>query len=155
MYVFAYGSNLSLERICKRVGEVGVVTVACLEGYDLRFHKRGRDGSGKADAYRTGDASHSVWGVVYDLDAHAKRLPDGYEGLGSHYIERWETLVTAGQERVEALLYVAHATKIDAALKPYRRYHRFVVEGAREHRLPSHYIARLDAVAALDDPNAR
>ena len=42
---FAYGSNLSEERLRKRVGEFGPARVARLEGYRLAFNKRSADGS--------------------------------------------------------------------------------------------------------------
>ena len=65
--VFAYGSNLCVERILARVRSTRVLTVARLEGHALRFHKRGRDGSAKADAWSSGDPRDVVWGVVYEL----------------------------------------------------------------------------------------
>jgi hypothetical protein len=51
---FAYGSNMSSGRL--RPGAVPA-GAARLEGYRLRCNKRGRDGSGKAEA----------WGVLFWL----------------------------------------------------------------------------------------
>ena len=47
---FAYGSNLHPERLRERVPSAESLGVARLEAHVLRFHKRGRDGSGKCDA---------------------------------------------------------------------------------------------------------
>ena len=46
---FAFGSNMLLERIKKRVPSARVLGNATLGGYALRFNKLSKDGSGKAN----------------------------------------------------------------------------------------------------------
>ena len=49
-------------------------------------------------------------------------------------------------------VHIADAT-VDG-LRPYSWYRRFLVEGARAHHLPEDYIATLETIDALDDPNS-
>jgi len=142
--VFAYGSNLSLARIEERVGAVGVIATGRLDGHALRFHKTGRDGSGKADAFATGSPRAVVYGVVYEMSPEAKRELDRIEGLGSHYLEKEASIATDAGLLV-ATVYCACDWRIDPTAVPFDWYLRLVVEGARGHRLPAPYV---DAVAA-------
>ena len=51
-----------------------------------------------------------------------------------------------------ALVYVAASTHIDDTLVPYTWYKDMVVLGARYHRLPADYIAKIEAVVDVPDP---
>ena len=119
-----------------------VVAVGRLSGHALRFHKRGRDGSGKCDAFETGDASHHVWGVVYDITARDERRLDRVEGLGVGYDKRVVD-VTAGTERLRCVTYLARASHIEPRLLPLTWYVDWVVDGAVEHELPAAYVESL------------
>lgn len=46
-----------------------------------------------------------------------------------------------------------YATDKSPRLKPYSWYLRFVVEGAKQHGLPEEYVATLEAVRAIEDPD--
>jgi gamma-glutamylcyclotransferase len=46
---FAFGSNMLLERIKKRVPSARALGIATLGGYALRFNKLSKDGSAKAN----------------------------------------------------------------------------------------------------------
>lgn len=52
---FAYGSNLCLPRLRSRVPSVALVGTAVLSGYELRWHKRSTDTSGKCDVIAAPD----------------------------------------------------------------------------------------------------
>ncbi len=149
--IFAYGSNMRTSRLRARTPSATPLGIGQLTGHALRWHKAGKDGSGKCDVEHTGLAGDTVWGVLYELDASEKRALDKVEGLGIGYSEKHADILT-DNEIVKAWLYVAMTT--DANLTPYDWYKAFVLEGAREHRLPPDYIAALDAVACMpdDDP---
>ena len=51
----------------------------------LEFHKVGRDGSAKCDAFETGNPDDSVIGVVFDIHTAEKNYLDQAEGLGVGY----------------------------------------------------------------------
>ena len=150
--VFSYGSNLAIARIEERVGPVVVVASGRLDRHGLRFHKAGRDGSGKADAFATGSADDAVYGAVYEMSAEAKRRLDRFEGLGRDYLEKDVTIVAATGD-VDASLYYAHPSRIDPAVVPFDWYLRLVIDGARQHRLPAPYVERIAAHPSRLDPD--
>lgn len=150
--VFAYGSNLALARIEERVGTVSVIATGRLDGHALRFHKTGRDGSGKADAYATGSAGDVVFGVIYEMSREAKRELDRIEGIGSHYLEK-EASIETEEGSLAATVYCACDWRIDPAAVPFDWYLRLVVEGARHHRLPALYVDAIATHPALVDPD--
>lgn len=148
---FAYGSNLSTPRLLARVSSARIVTRAQLVRHTLEFHKQGRDGSAKCDAYATERAEDVVHGAVFRLPTADKAILDVHEGLGNGYEQKWVTLLTPNGTTLEALTY--YASVIDPALRPFDWYRQHVLFGAREQGLPAEYIAGIEAVAAITDPN--
>lgn len=139
---FAYGSNLATRRLrsADRSPNARPVGVAELPDFELRFHKRGTDGSGKGNAFPL--PGSRLWGVVYELpDRDLARL-DVVEGLGTGY-DRQSVRVTIATESLEATTYVALPGAIDEAILPASWYLDWLIEGALEHGLPSHWVARL------------
>lgn len=149
---FAYGSNMHPLRLEERIGAHDIVGAARLPGHRLMFHKRGRDGSGKCDAWHTGDPAHVVHGVLYRIGAPQKSLLDRIEGVGRGY-EAASVTVHNGQGECRALAYRAQPAHIDPAARPFSWYHALVVHGARYHRLPRSYVDAIAVVEALDDPD--
>ncbi len=150
MLCFCYGSNMSLARLQNRVPSARCVSVATLVAHRLRFHKVGTDGSGKGDAEETGNSDDAVIGVVHEISDEEKPILDRIEGLGSGYdLKQVEVITSKG--KLTCLMYAA--TKVDSALRPYHWYKEHVLIGASENRLPSEYIARIETVEAMDDPD--
>jgi len=145
---FAYGSNMLAARLRERCPSARPIGVAELCGYELRWHKRSVDGSGKCDVVRRDGAS--VFGVLYEIPNTEKGDLDKAEGLGQGYDETEVTVGRVDGERA-AVAYVA--TDLDATLKPYSWYHAFVLVGAREHGLPESYVHAPAAVAVQQDPD--
>ena len=143
---FAYGSNMSSARMTAedRAPAARVVGVGRLSGHALRFHKRGRDGSGKCDAFETGRVSDRVWGVVYDITAGDERRLDRVEGLGVGY-EKRQVDVTVEDERLGCMTYLARTSHIEPCLQPLAWYVDWVIDGAVEHELPKRYVDSLRA----------
>jgi len=148
---FAYGSNMFVPRLRKRVRSAKVQSVGKLTGYLLRFHKRSSDGSGKCNAFWTGNASDEVHGVLFAIDERHKPNLDRAEGLGEGYREeRVDVTTSAGP--VRAFVYLAEEDYIAESLRPYKWYKQFVVRGARQNGLPEKYVTRIEAVEAVEDP---
>ena len=61
---FAFGSNLSSPRLLQRLPAASVHCVATLTHHRLRWHKKGRDLSGKCAMDPTDDHTDRVYGVV-------------------------------------------------------------------------------------------
>lgn len=144
----AYGSNLHPLRLQQRVPSARPLGAVELRGWQLRFHKRGRDGSAKCNLIETGDTAHCVHGVVYAIAAAEKPALDRAEGLGRGY--RLQRLRLAGIG--ETFFYVASPAYIDDSLQPFGWYKAYVVEGARFHELPADYVGSIEQVAAIADP---
>ncbi|KEA62156.1 hypothetical protein ADIMK_3817 [Marinobacterium lacunae] len=151
MHYFAYGSNMSLARLRERVPSAERMGTYWLEGHDLRFHKCGKDGSGKCDAYFTGDPAHRVIGALFLIDPIDKPTLDRAEGLGIGYGQK--TVIVKGPQdsEVEALTYWAMLT--DPHLKPFSWYLHHVLIGACESALPHSYIEQIRKVEAIHDRN--
>lgn len=148
---FAYGSNMLTRRIQERVPSARRIATATLAGYELRWHKVNRDGSGKCDIVRVQTPQAKVLGVVYEILSAQKPALDAAEGLDNGYDETQLVVQAAGGE-MQVQTYFA--TKIDPASVPYRWYKALVVAGAKEHGLPSAYIGTLEAVMAVADADA-
>lgn len=147
---FAYGSNMSTARLRERCPSATPVGVAELKGYELRWHKRSKDGSGKCDIVPTATPEARVLGVLYRIAESEKGNLDQAEGLGQGYAEM-DIEVLCDSKPFAAKAY--QATDIDRSLTPFSWYRALVVAGAREHRIPEDYIALLEAVAAQEDPD--
>ncbi|MBL4646034.1 MAG: gamma-glutamylcyclotransferase [Hyphomicrobiales bacterium] len=151
--IFSYGSNLSMARLSARVPSARFVAKGYLSHHELKWHKHGRDGSGKCDAFHTGDENHQLWGGVFDIAREDKHLLDKAEGLGVGYDEK-TALIACDHGAHEATLYIA--LQISHEISPFSWYKDFVVAGALECDLPSFYIAQLLAVTAdVDRDTAR
>jgi gamma-glutamylcyclotransferase (GGCT)/AIG2-like uncharacterized protein YtfP len=155
LYYFAYGSNMCAGRLRRRVPSAHPLFVTQLRGHVLRFHKRSTDGSAKADAEFTGNESDSVWGVVYEIDPAQKHDLDTAEGLGDGYEEKLVQVRDCAGQVYSAFMYFASRSHINPSLKPYSWYVRFVLEGARQHALPAAYVAAIEAVPSVNDPDTQ
>jgi len=149
MLYFAYGSNLSSARLRKRVPSSRLVTTGLLGGHRLAFHKIGRDGSAKCDAWHTGRIEDQTIGAVYRIDPSQKLQLDAAEGLGNGYVIKEIEVMTHSGLKLEAFLYAATAT--DPGRKPFHWYKEHVLRGMREHNFPARYLARVEAVEAIPD----
>jgi len=152
MYYFAYGSNMSLARLCQRVPSAVRIGRGWLDGHCLRFHKVSlRDGSAKCDAHRTGRPGDRVWGVLYRIDPGERPALDLAEGVGAGYRVDWVCVAREGAGDTRAFTYLA--TLIDERRLPFSWYREHVLIGARENGLPETYIEEIAAVAVRDDPD--
>ncbi|MDH5171678.1 MAG: gamma-glutamylcyclotransferase [Gammaproteobacteria bacterium] len=151
MRYFAYGSNMSIARLRGRAPSARRLGTCALHGHQLRFHKRSHDGSGKCDAYQCADAGNVIFGALFEISETDKPALDRAEGLGSGYAQKSVELVYDHGAVTDATTY--YATSMDSQLKPYCWYLRHVLVGARESSLPEDYIARIEAVGCIADPD--
>jgi len=142
---------MSLARLRARVPQAEPLGSAVLLEHELRFHKRGRDGSGKCDACFVGDPNARMAGVLFRLPTAGKALLDEIEGLGRGYQEKTVAVLLPSGECRSAFTY--YATEIDRSLKPYCWYRHHVLAGAREFGLPADYIDAIRRVGAVRDPD--
>lgn len=137
---WAYGSNMDTNRLTERTKGCKPLGRAKLVGYRLCFHKRSKDGSGKADAWATGRPDDMVIGVLFEIPASGKRGLDRAEG--TDYEQATVRLLRDDGATVEAFTYLAKPSAIDSQIMPTPGYRDKVLAGAIEHGLPAAYIDR-------------
>ena len=143
---FAYGSNMSTERLRGRAPSARPVGIGRLLHHRRCWHKRGRDGSGKCDVVFAGlDGSAAVWGVLFEIKETDRAALHRAEGLGVGYAQRTVAVLTATGTR-RAMTYQAKPDQTDSTLRPLAWYKAHVVRGAREHGLPAACVRKLEEV---------
>ncbi len=147
---FAYGSNLHPLRLRERVPSARFVQVTAITEHSLRFHKRGRDGSSKCNAYFTADPNDKLLAALYEIDAREKSGLDQHEGVGTGYEIRTFSVMALGRER-EVFAYVAMVDHIDESLRPFSWYSELVLLGATYHRFPTTYLQSIKQVRTVVD----
>ena len=150
----AYGSNLHPYRLIQRVPSARPLGVVEMPNKRIAFHKRSIDKSGKCLFYEASGPENVMYGVAYEFDAAEKTHLDQLEGLGQGYNEQLLSFPLRGAT-CEAFVYLAASTHIDPTRVPYDWYKEMVLLGARYHRLPPAYIASIDAIASMPDPDSK
>lgn len=150
----AYGSNLHPRRLAARIGRAELLGVAGLPGWELRFDKRGGDGSAKANLHPAPGLDCRAWAAVYAVDRRQAVLLDGFEGCGSGY-ETLDMTVVVDRRRVRGRLYLAPSQWIASAMRPYDWYRALIVAGARYHGFDEGYIEAIRRVPSQADPDTR
>lgn len=151
MLYFAYGSNMSITRLKRRAPSAIRTGICTLQNHDLRFHKESADGSGKCDAFRTGNSEDFVIGSLFEIDPADKPSLDSAEGLGFGYNEKQIPVVKDSGEICFAVTY--YAIRINRTLKPYSWYLQHVIIGAMESNCPAIYVSRIKAIKTMEDDN--
>jgi len=152
MLYFAYGSNMSAARLRARVSSAEKVGLARLPGHQLRFHKVSKDGSGKCDAFYTGHAEDTAYGVLYAIRQEHLKVLDGFEGKGFGYERKRVAVIDISGRTLEAQTYVA--TKIDPDLRPFDWYKEHVLRGARANHLPESYVSAVEGIPSDKDSDS-
>ncbi len=149
-WYFAYGSNLHPGRLLERVPSARAVGASILPGHELRFGKRGRDGSGKCTVIAAGSASALVHGALFEMPC-AER-PDLDAAEGPDY-QRKQALFELAGETFEGFYYEALEHAVDHKLEPFDWYRELVLRGARYHNFPATYVERLARISCRPDPD--
>ena len=149
VYVFAYGSNMSTERMQARVSSAKSLGRAKLKPPDksLVCNKKGEDGSGKANLVDKDGGI--VWGVLYEIDSEELSKLDKFE---KGYERKSLDVSTEQDSSVKAYVYISSELTDDP--RPYDWYKKCMRDGAREPHLPSFYITRLEQIESKPDPKA-
>jgi hypothetical protein len=148
---FAFGSNLSSQRLLQRLPAAGIGDVAILRHHQLCFRNNIQGGSGKCDIEFTGNPEDIVYGIIYLLSEPEKQTLDGYETAGFGYLDKLVEVYTQDGATIEAVTYYAGSN--DGMHPPYHWYKQHVLRGALEHSFPAEYIAAIEAVHSIEDPS--
>ena len=151
MKYFAYGSNMSILRLQERVPSAKRLDTVTLKNHQLRFNMSGTDGSGKCDSFQTNNIEDTVIGALFEINRAEKTILDRAESLGYGYDEKIVSVQNDLGEVFNALIYCA--INIDDSLKPYSWYLNHVIIGAKESKLPTDYLAVIESIVCLEDPD--
>lgn len=143
----AYGSNLHPLRLTQRVPSARLLGTSHLPSRALEFHKRSVDGSAKCTILEPGDGVHVA---VYDFLSEEKAWLDEIEGLGVGYEHHAIDVPEFGA----CYTYVATSTHTSGSLNPYDWYKEIVLLGCYRHAFPCDYVARIEAIATVADPDS-
>lgn len=139
-FYFAYGSNLKSARLRSRVAGAEARGAARLDGYRWCCNKLGADGSAKANI--VAHPGRRVWGVVFELETADFFILDRFEGGYTRIEVEVETPASGGLVRAQTYTSV----RLVPDERPNAAYRALMIEGAREHRLPASFLARLEAL---------
>ncbi|WP_076720517.1 gamma-glutamylcyclotransferase family protein [Motiliproteus sp. MSK22-1] len=154
----AYGSNLHPLRLSTRLPKSQLTATIQLNGCQLRFHKRGQDGTGKCNLIFPSSPTqpannseqkikHLCFGALYQLGDNEIQQLDILEGGYERVILEIEL---DGQRRL-AYSYQAKSENIDDALKPFDWYQALVVAGSDYLKFPAVYQQQLNQLRVLAD----
>jgi gamma-glutamylcyclotransferase (GGCT)/AIG2-like uncharacterized protein YtfP len=154
MFYFAFGSNLDPEQMRTRCPEHRAVGVAVLRDHRLAFPRFSRVWGGGVASPQLAHG-HEVWGALHEISEQDLAALDAYESFRTpgdphnRYerkqitVELVRTVDGSVPRRVRAWIYEAHPSNPSPPSQPYLD---AILRGARHHRLPDEYIARLAAL---------
>ncbi len=154
---FSYGSNMLVERLQARCPSAKLLGVAKVPGYELKFSKKSKDGSGKAMPFATRRSGAVIHGVLFDISKDQLKALDRAEGCGYGYDRTPDFSVHFGDEAapVEVTTYVANTEYVYPGLQPFDWYLALVIAGAQQHNFTAEYIDNLRAVSYLPDTDQK
>lgn len=123
---------------------------AKLDGWALRWNKRGSDGSAKCNIVPAERSEPFVLGAVFCVCPEGRRALDEIES-GYRRVDVDPGLVG---RRVRAFTYVSRPEMRDDTLRPMDWYRSLVVRGAESLDFPETYLARLRAVSVEESGEA-
>lgn len=150
MKIFAYGSNMNLDRLKERVPSANKLLNVFIKSYTIKCNKISTDGSSKANIVETGNDDDIVWGVIFEIDGSEKSNLDEYE---QGYNDSILSFLDSENNPHEAQVYIADESAINDDLLPYDWYKEYIVSGAKENDLPKEYIEKLEAIKFIEDTN--
>jgi hypothetical protein len=138
-YYFAYGSNLNIFQMMKRVGEWKTSKRAYLEGHKLVFNVESpRWGGYAANIKETGSNMDKVHGVVYLLKEEKISVMTSYERISPVYLN-----VKSEDGSVINDVAVYRWNKNKSSSNPPIVYGNTIIEGLEQHGYPQDIIEKV------------
>lgn len=157
----AYGSNLSRDRITKRVTAheiLGEPLVVRFKAYKLAFNKHSlwttEEGFANLEKSYGGLQAEAV---IWPVTESAISILDGYEYTPAHYIrETWLSKECLTEESIKVApesfeIYIANPKTVRENLRPKKEYLLHLQTGAKEFGLSDSYQEMLNKVETLGE----
>jgi gamma-glutamylcyclotransferase len=138
MKYFAYGSNMSIERLKDRKINWTTREKGIIKGYKLVINKRSKKNPNIGFANIVEDENSIVEGIIYDIPDEDVYILDKYEGVNNNHY--YKTYMYINNESV--LVYIANGSWLsDKELETTEEYKNFILEG--KEFLSKEYINKL------------
>lgn len=143
VYYFAYGSNMYLPQMDKRLKHnYTKIGIGLLKGYTFVYNKLSKDGTGKANIIR--DSGDKVLGVVYKMPNSSLQILNKFEkGYSPVYLD-----VYYKNEKIKCITYLAD--KHNNSLMPTKAYKNTILTYAIAAKLPRDYINYMQNFETVD-----
>jgi gamma-glutamylcyclotransferase len=148
----AYGSNLHPIRISDRLPSAQFQGTAYLSAYRFQFNMTGADDSAKGNIMETGDPGDRIYVALYHIHESERSDLDRFEGP-IYSVEPVQVTCVKTGEPIDAFLYIGRGDCLTTDLKPYDWYKAITLLGMRYQAFPEDYIAGVEAVDAIADPD--
>ena len=135
---FAYGSNMSSKQMKERISSSIYVGVGFIDNHSLKFNRKGSYRSSGVASVEP--SSGKVWGVVWKMSLSDLSKLTKIEDPTAYNREQMVVALESG-ENLTCNIYVA-IKQVDF-IAPEQGYVDLIVTGAKEHNLPTEYIAFL------------
>lgn len=121
MRYFAYGSNISTNRMIDRGIKYSNREFTILNGYKLVFNKKASKGDYSFANIEISNTDH-VEGYIYEISDSDILVLDKFEGYPNHYNRIY-------LKEINAIVYIANDNKVVEGLKPQKEYLDLILEG--------------------------
>lgn len=128
MKYFAYGSNMSKDRMIKRGLNFTSRKSATLNGYKLLFNKKAASGD-FSYANISPITDSFVEGALYEFPDEEIKMLDKAEGYPNHYVKILVDVIDSTGNSITATTYIAKKDKIVAGLMPNKDYLDCILKG--------------------------
>lgn len=126
MKYFAYGSNMSINRMIERGIIFNNLQKASLDGYEFIINKKSKKDNNIGFANIKENKNSIVEGILYDIEDFIKL--DKFEGYPIHYNKK-EILVNTEYGTENAITYIANENWIGENLKVTEEYKNYIILG--------------------------
>ena len=131
---FAFGSNMSAQRMHERLGWSPSRSGAILPDYEMIFNKHSNDGEKANIMYSPGNF---VEGILYSVNEEDMMILDKYEGVAAKQYKRYDIEVRYNNKNsIAAVAY--KALKTGKVCAPTEDYLSYILEG-KEFLSPGYY----------------
>lgn len=139
------------ERMRDRLPSARFHSIGYIEGYQLKFNKRGMDESAKCNAHPSKDPQDQLWGILYEMSLEEKAqleiYEEGYDVIQVTYCD--------GAEAHRAFTYSANFDWIDDGLKPFDWYFQYVRLAVEYYPFPKIHPIECHKIKTLPDPDSK
>jgi gamma-glutamylcyclotransferase len=144
-YYFAYGSNMSPQRMNERLVGYKSRSLGILYDFELTFNKINHQVKGAGYANIIAAKGKVVEGVVYEIDKTGLQILDGFEGYPNKYTR--ELLpVKCNDSIIESHVYIAQLEETADDLMPEIIYLQYLLDA--KDLLSAEYYYKLESIRA-------